>query len=40
MFRSSSTSEYFGNYVKKLSKVFQENNGIVNFAMVGACDGK
>lgn len=40
MFRSRSASDYFDQYVKKLSKLFMNHNAIVNFAMVGACDGK
>uniref|UniRef100_A0A7S0SXL7 Methyltransferase FkbM domain-containing protein n=1 Tax=Chromulina nebulosa TaxID=96789 RepID=A0A7S0SXL7_9STRA len=39
-FRSSSISDYFDQYLIRLSKIFLNNNAIVNFAMIGACDGK
>lgn len=39
LFRSRSASDFFDQYLRKLSKVFKESNAIVNFALVGACDG-
>eukprot|EP01039_Chlorochromonas_danica_P007692 gene7692-8499_t len=38
-FHSSSASDFFHGYAKKISEVFREAGAKVNFALVGACDG-
>lgn len=38
-YRSVSTTDYFDHFLRRLSKIFDENNAVVNFAMIGACDG-
>lgn len=35
IFHSSSTSDYFNGYAKKLSKIFKDHKAKVNFAMIG-----
>ena len=39
MFHSRSASDFFDNYLRRLSKIFLEKSAIVNFVLVGACDG-
>ena len=39
LFRSRSPQTYFDKYLQKLSLFFKDHKTILNFAMVGACDG-
>ena len=36
---SSQPQDYFEHYIREISSVFKEQNAVVNFALVGACDG-
>jgi len=38
-FRSRSPQDYFDQYVRQLSNLFESYGANVNFAMIGACDG-
>lgn len=39
LFHSRTPQEFFDQYIRKLSAIYEKEKAIVNFVMIGACDG-